>query len=66
MAMLGPNAGAELPADTIVGLAERSDDYSAAAFVYCQDPQPVPRLNVAAAIADIGLKEYEPRPQPSL
>lgn len=66
VAMLGPNAGAELPADTIVGLAERSDDYSAAAFVYCRDPQPVPRLNVAAAIADIGLKEYEARPQPSL
>jgi hypothetical protein len=41
------------------GLAERVDDYCATAFVYCRDPQPVPPLDVAAALADIGRREYE-------
>jgi hypothetical protein len=45
------------------GLAERRDDYSAAAFLYCRTPQPVPRLDVKAAIADIGFRPYEPVPQ---
>lgn len=43
------------------GLAERRDDYCAAAFLYCRDPQPVPRLNIKVALADIGLFAYEPR-----
>ena len=41
------------------GLAERVDDYCATAFVYCRDAQPVPRLDVAAALADIGRRDYE-------
>lgn len=41
------------------GIAERVDDYSAAAFVYCSEPQAVPRLDIAAAIADIGRMPYE-------
>jgi len=39
--------------------AERKDDYCATAFVYCLVPQPVPPLDVKAAIADIGLLSYE-------
>jgi hypothetical protein len=46
-----------------VALVERQDDYSAAAFLYCRDPQPVPRLDVKRATADIARREYEPRPQ---
>jgi hypothetical protein len=42
--------------------AERKDDYCATAFVYCLAPQPVPRLDVKAAVADIGLRSYEKRP----
>jgi len=42
------------------GLAERVDDYCATAFVYCREPQPVARLDVAAALADIGRRDYEP------
>ena len=41
------------------GIFERVDDYCAAAFVYCREPQPVPRLDVAAAVADIERLEYE-------
>ncbi|HNM77985.1 MAG TPA: DUF2961 domain-containing protein [Tepidiformaceae bacterium] len=41
------------------GIAERVDDYSAAAFVYCREAQAVPRLDIAAAIADIGRMPYE-------
>jgi hypothetical protein len=51
----GPYSGA--------GLAERRDDYCAAAFVYCREPQPVPRLNIHAALADIALRPYEPAPK---
>ena len=47
------------------GLAERQDDYSAAAFVYCRMPQPVPRLNIKAAVADIGLFSYENQKSPA-
>ena len=35
------------------GIAERVDDYCATSFVYCREPQPVPRVDVAAALADI-------------
>jgi hypothetical protein len=44
------------------GIAERQDDYSAAAFVYCRDAQPVPRLNITAATIDLGLRKYEKAP----
>jgi len=35
------------------GIAERRDDYCATAFVYCREPQPVPRVDVAAALKDL-------------
>ena len=41
------------------GIAERVDDYCATSYVYCRDPQPVPRLDVDAALADIGRTPYE-------
>jgi hypothetical protein len=40
-------------------LAERRDDYCATAFVYCRAAQRVPRVDVPAALADIGRREYE-------
>ena len=49
------------------GIAERVDDYCATAFVYCREPQPVPRLDVDAALADIERRDYEqPLPQERL
>jgi hypothetical protein len=45
------------------GIAERVDDYCATAFVYCSEPQAVPRLDLPAALADIDRREYE-RPGP--
>lgn len=42
-----------------VGIFERVDDYSAAAFVYCTRPQSVPPLDVAAAAADVSRRDYE-------
>ena len=56
---LGPVAAAHLPDDMIGGIAERSDDYCATAYVYCRDPQAVPRLDVKEALVDIGLMPYE-------
>jgi hypothetical protein len=41
------------------GLAERVDDYCATSYVYCRRPQPVPRLDIHGAVADIGRLEYE-------
>ncbi len=41
------------------GIAERVDDYCATAFVYCAEPQPVRRLDIATALAGIGRKPYE-------
>lgn len=38
---------------------ERSDDVCATAYLYCRDAQPVPRLEVAAACADIERRPYE-------
>ena len=35
------------------GIAERADDYCATSYVYCRRPQPVPRLDLASALADI-------------
>ena len=46
------------------GIAERVDDYCATAFVYCMEPQPVPRLDIAEALADIERKDYE-KPLPN-
>jgi hypothetical protein len=45
------------------GIVERVDDYCATSYVYCRRPQPVPRLDVAAALADIGRRDYE-KPTP--
>lgn len=41
------------------GICERQDDVCATAFVYLRDAQPVPRLDVAAACADIARRDYE-------
>ncbi len=41
------------------GLAERVDDYCATSYVYCCRPQPVPRLDIDAALVDVGRLEYE-------
>jgi hypothetical protein len=45
-----------------MGICERVDDYSAAAFVYCMSAQPVPRVDVDAAVADLGRRDYEAVP----
>jgi hypothetical protein len=42
------------------GIAERVDDFCATAYVYCMEPQPVPRLDVDAARADIERMDFEP------
>ncbi len=52
-----------LPGIEALGLHERVDDYSAAAFFYARDPQPVDRLDVDAARADLGRRSHE-RPDP--
>ena len=41
------------------GIAERVDDYCATAYLYCLEPQRVPRLDVRAALADIDRRPYE-------
>ena len=41
------------------GIAERVDDYCATAYVYCARPQPVPRVDVELAVADIARRPYE-------
>ncbi len=41
------------------GIAERVDDYCATAYVYCREPQAVPRLEMKAATADIARLDYE-------
>jgi hypothetical protein len=49
------------------GIAERVDDYCATAYVYCMEPQAVPRLDLGAALADIDRRDYEsPSPQEQL
>jgi hypothetical protein len=42
-----------------MGICERVDDYSAAAFVYCREPQAVAPVDVAAAVGDIERRAYE-------
>ena len=44
-----------------MGIAERVDDYSAAAFVYCREPQAVTPLDVKGALVDIERRDYEDR-----
>jgi len=63
-ARMNPAAGAgwtHRPAPGVLawGIAERSDDYCATAFTYCREPQPVPRLDLAAALADIARRPFE-------
>jgi hypothetical protein len=41
------------------GIFERVDDYCATSYVYCLEPQPVPRLHTPAALADIERRPYE-------
>ncbi|HUR78065.1 MAG TPA: glycoside hydrolase family 172 protein [Acidimicrobiales bacterium] len=43
------------------GICERSDDYCATAFVMCAQPQPVARVQLDDAIADIERRDYEDR-----
>jgi len=45
------------------GIVERVDDVCATALVVCAEPQPVPRVDVAAAVADLERRDYE-RPHP--
>jgi hypothetical protein len=40
-------------------ICERQDDYCATSFVYCRDAQPVPRLDLAAALTDLARRPYE-------
>ena len=41
------------------GICERSDDYCATAFVMCEQPQAVARVQLADVIADIERRQYE-------
>ena len=40
-------------------VCERVDDYCATAYVYCDDVQPVPRVDVQVATADVGRLPFE-------
>lgn len=46
-----------------VGRFERVDDYCATAFTLCERAQPVPRVDIHAAVSDIDRRSYE-RPNP--
>ena len=55
------------PGILAMGIAERVDDYCATAYVYCREPQPVPRLDLASALANIERLPYEtPHPMEAL
>lgn len=41
------------------GICERRDDVCATAYLYLREPQPVPKLDLAAALADIERRPYE-------
>jgi hypothetical protein len=41
------------------GIVERVDDYCATAFVMCEQPQAVPRVQLADVVADIERRDYE-------
>jgi hypothetical protein len=47
-------------------MIERSDDYCATAYVYCEHPQPVPRFSTALATRDIGLLPFETKFDPMM
>ena len=51
----------DVPGFLAWGIAERVDDYCATAFVYCHEVQPVPRVDVAVATADLARRDWEPR-----
>jgi hypothetical protein len=51
----------ELEPPVIWGIVERVDDYCATAYVYCTRPQPVPRVDLTEALADIAWRDYEDR-----
>ena len=51
------------PGVRAMGIHERVDDYCATAFLACLEPQSVPRLDLAAAVADIERRPYE-QPDP--
>jgi len=42
-----------VPGTAAFGIYERSDDWCATSFVYCAEPQPVPRYEASAALADL-------------
>ena len=50
------------PPFSAITLAERRDDYCATAFVYCQIPQSVPRIDAALGAADIARRPFEETP----
>jgi hypothetical protein len=41
------------------GIVERVDDFSAVSFTMCRDAQPVPRVDIATAVADLERRDYE-------
>jgi hypothetical protein len=43
----------------VFGIIERVDDACATAYVYCRRPQPVARLDVTGAVADLTRRPYE-------
>jgi hypothetical protein len=43
----------------LIGTFERQDDVCATVFVYCRNPQPVPRLDLAVATSDLDRLPYE-------
>ncbi len=49
----------ERPGVLAWGICERVDDYCSADFVYCREPQAVPRLGIESALADIQRRGYE-------
>jgi hypothetical protein len=57
--VVGDGWGKPRPGVLAMGICERVDDYCAAAFVYCREPQPVRRLDVDEAVADIGRLPHE-------
>ena len=57
--LVAGNGLTETRGGTAHGIVERVDDYSAVAFTMCLEPQPVPLVDVAQAIADLGRRDYE-------
>jgi hypothetical protein len=47
------------PAMLAWGICERVDDYSCTSYVYCTEPQSVPPVDLAVAVADIARRPYE-------